>query len=150
MVQTCTTVEWSIHINILISNLNNGLRKVRHSKGSVIQSSGILILALFGSWLLFLRVGIYILVVNCSGDLKWVGLKMVHIPKGIWNLKARAFEIWTNGSLFVKYHLKSRQKCLDLEWSCFWMVGTVAISLAKAQPFKRRTIWNTTFKIPDS
>ena len=33
------------------------------------------------------------------------------------------FEIQTTECHFVKDHLKSRQKCLDFEWSGFRMVG---------------------------
>ena len=56
-----------------------------------------------------------------SGDLKFgivwilnswkeVALQMIWISNGIWNLEAQSFEIWTNGSHFVKNHLKSGQK----------------------------------------
>ena len=63
---------------------------------------------------------------------KEVGLQMVWIPKGIWNLEAQPFEIQTNGLHFVRQkHLKFGQKCPDLEWSGFQMVGTIAISIAK-------------------
>ena len=37
-------------------------------------------------------------------------------------------------------HLKSVQKCPDFEWSGYLMVGTIAIAIAKAQPFENRTI----------
>ena len=36
--------------------------------------------------------------------------------------------------------LKSKQKCLDFEWSSFQMVGT------KAWPFENQTIWNPILK----
>ena len=62
----------------------------------------------------------------------------------IWNPEAQSFEIQTNSRNFVYNHLKSGQKCLDLEWASFLMVGTIAI--AKAQPFENRTIWNLIFK----
>ena len=96
-------------------------------------------------------------IVNCSGDLKsqlvWilngrkeVGLQMVRILNGIWNLEAQPFEIRINGCHFIKNHLKSGQNCTDFEWFGFWMVGTRAIDIGKAQPFENRTIWNQTFK----
>ena len=92
-----------------------------------------------------------------SGDLKswlvWilngrkeVGLQMVQISNLIWNSKAQPFEIRTNGCHFIKNHLKSRQKHIDFEWSSFWMVGTIAIAIAKAQPFENWTTWHPTFK----
>ena len=56
---------------------------------------------------------------------------MVRILNGIWNLE--------NGRHFVKHHLKSGQKCLDFEWSSFWMVGTRAMSVAKTQTFEIQT-----------
>ena len=43
-------------------------------------------------------------------------------------------------AIYVKHHLKSGQKRPDFEWSGFRMVGTIAIAIAKAQPFKNRTI----------
>ena len=39
-------------------------------------------------------------------------------------------------------HLKSGQKCLAFEWFGFRMVGTIAIGIAKAQPFENQTILN--------
>ena len=71
---------------------------------------------------------------------------MVQISNGIWNQEAQPFEIGTNGSHFVKNHLKSGQKHPDFEWSGFQMVGTIAIAIAKAGPFKNWIIWNPTFK----
>ena len=74
---------------------------------------------------------------------KKVGLQMVWILNENWNPEAQPFEICKNGHHFVKSHLKCRQKCLDFEWSSFWMVGTIAIAKA---PFENWTIWNSTFK----
>ena len=45
-------------------------------------------------------------------------------------------KIRTIGCRFVKNNLKSQQKCLDFEWSCFQLVGTIAIAKAKTQPFE--------------
>ena len=50
---------------------------------------------------------------------------MVWISNEIWNPEAQPIEIHTNAG----------QKCLDFEWSSFQMVGTIAISMAKAQSF---------------
>ena len=74
-----------------------------------------------------------------SGDLKFklvlilngqkeAGLQMVWILNGVWNPEAQPFEIWTNGRLFVKNHLKFGQKWPNFEWSGFWMVGTIAMA----------------------
>ena len=76
---------------------------------------------------------------------KEVGLQMVWILMWIWNLDTQQFEIQTNGCNFVKNHLKSRQKCPNFEWSSFRMDGTIAIAIAKARPFEKRTIWNIIF-----
>ena len=46
-----------------------------------------------------------------------IGLQMVRISNGIWNLEAQPFEILANGSQLVKNHMKSHQKCQDFEWS---------------------------------
>ena len=64
---------------------------------------------------------------------------MVQISSGMWNPEAQLFEIRTNGSHFVKNHLKSWQKRQDFEWSYFGMT--------KARPFENRTIWNPTSKM---
>ena len=61
-------------------------------------------------------------------------------------IQAQPFEILTNGRHFVKNHLKSGLKHPDFKWSGFWMVGTIAITIAKTQPFDNRTIWNPTYK----
>ena len=56
---------------------------------------------------------------------------------------------WVEKGLDLKWNLKSRSPTIwnpDFEWSCFWMVGTIAIATAKAQPFENRTIGNQTFK----
>ena len=62
----------------------------------------------------------------CGGR-KEVGLPIVQNLNGIWNLEAQLLEIWTNGHHFVKNHLKSGQKWLDLEMSGFQMVGALTI-----------------------
>ena len=67
---------------------------------------------------------------------------MVWISNEIWNLEAQYLKIHTNGPYFVKLHLKSRQKCIDLKWSSFQMVGIIAM----AQPFENCTIWNLIFR----
>ena len=94
------------------------------------------------------------LCIQCKSDLVWisngqkeVGLQMVQISNGIWNLEAQPFEICTYGRHFVKNHLKSGQKHLDFEWSSLWMVDTIAIAIAKAPPYETRTICNRTFKM---
>ena len=52
---------------------------------------------------------------------------MVRILNGIWNPEAQPFEMQTNG-----------KQSLDLEWSCFGMVETLAT--AKDRPFENGTI----------
>ena len=42
--------------------------------------------------------------------------------------------------------VKSGLKYLDFDWSGFQTVGTIAMTIAKAQPFENRTIQNLTFK----
>ena len=68
-----------------------------------------------------------------------VGLQMVQILNGIWNIEARPFEIWTNDHHLIKNHLKSGQKCWDFKWFSLQMDGTIAI--AKAWPLENWTIW---------
>ena len=46
--------------------------------------------------------------------------------------------------------LKSLQKRPDLEWSDFQMVGTIAITIAKARPFEIRSSKSLDFKWWDS
>ena len=86
-------------------------------------------------------------VVEHNGDLKsglvWisngqkeVGLQMVWISNRNWYPEAQPFEIWINGPLFVKNHLKSGHKRSDFECSSFQMVWTIAIAIAKAWPFE--------------
>ena len=72
---------------------------------------------------------------------KQIGLQMVQIKKGIWNLEVWAIKIKQMEAI-QKNHLKSRQKCPDFEWSGFWKVETIAI--AKTRPFE---IWP--LKSPD-
>ena len=50
---------------------------------------------------------------------KEVGLQIVPILNGIWNMETQPFEIFIIGHHFVKNHLKSRQKMFR-----FWMVET--------------------------
>ena len=80
---------------------------------------------------------------------KEVGLQIVQISNGIWNREAQPFEIWTNGHHFVVNHLKSGPKSLDFQWSGFQMVGTIAIVIAKAQPFEIGPFEIRPSKIPD-
>ena len=85
---------------------------------------------------------------SCSRDLKSGWEK---------RLGCRCSGFWMRSEIRKPNHLKfrqmnailsktiwNRQKCLDIEQSSFWMVGTVAI--AKALQFENRTIWNMTFK----
>ena len=56
-------------------------------------------------------------------------LLMVRISNGIWNPEAQPFEIWTNGSHFVKpFEIQTKM-------SEFRMIGTVVIAMAKARTF---------------
>ena len=59
---------------------------------------------------------------------------MVWILYGIWNPEAQPFKIRTNGSYFVRNHLKSRQKWPYFEWSGFLMFETIAIAIAAVRP----------------
>ena len=76
-------------------------------------------------------------------DKKEVGLKMVWVTNGIWNLEAGPFEILTNGCHFVKNNLKSGQKHPDFQRFYFQMVKTVAVALGR--PFENLTIGNSIF-----
>ena len=64
-------------------------------------------------------------------------LVKVQFLNGIWNPKARPFEIQTNVCHFVKSQLKSGQKHPGFKWSCFQMVGTIALQIG---PFE---IWSS-------
>ena len=76
---------------------------------------------------------------------------MDRISDGIWNLDAQPFGIQTNGCHFVKYHLKSGQKCPDFKWSSIQMVRTIAISkvlhncIFSCFRFENLTVWNPIF-----
>ena len=79
-----------------------------------------------------------------SLDFEWS--KRGWITNGLdfeWDLKSGSQIIWNPDKCLpfchIK-HLKSRQKYHDLEWSGFWMVGTIAIAMVKARPFE---IWPT-------
>ena len=75
---------------------------------------------------------------------------MVLIWNGISNQESQPFEIWTNGSHFVKHHLNEIwTKTTNFEWSSFQMVGTIAIAKAhhsKTQSFEIRPSKSLDFK----
>ena len=86
-------------------------------------------------------------IVSILNDQKEVGLKMVWISNGIWNPEVQPFEIRHH---FVRNQLKSRQKCLDFEWSGFQIVGTIVIAIAKVDHLKTGQFENQPSKSPDS
>ena len=43
---------------------------------------------------------------------------------------------WLANGPDFEWDLKSGQKCPDFDWSSYQMVGTIAIAIAKAQPFE--------------
>ena len=68
-----------------------------------------------------------------------VCLQMVQISNGIWNLEAQPFDIWTNGSHFVKNIWN-----LDFDWSGFGMIGTRGLHYQMPFPGNRifpKKIW---------
>ena len=65
-----------------------------------------------------------------------------------WDLKSKSTNNWNQNKWppFCQKPFEIQKKRPDFEWLVFWMIGTTAIVIAKAQPFENRTIWNPTFK----
>ena len=75
-------------------------------------------------WASLLRKSIY--KIDLKSGLVWilsgqkeVGLQIVWILSGIWNLEAQPYEIISTWHHFVKNHLKFGQKYPDYDWSRF-------------------------------
>ena len=73
---------------------------------------------------------------------KEFGLQMV------WDLKSGSLNIWNLNKWqpFCQKPFEILTKISECQMVGFWMVGTIAVAKAKAQPFENQTFWNPILK----